>query len=241
MHPETHESPKQVHLNFIRANSRGSISPRKKEIYSFRDDSNCMNGPYDINILKLWLDNDLISPDTLIYDNTSQESICLSDLIASKKPTDFQQKDINDWFLWVENPTPYRSLYNRLSRYLTLKHHQNEPIKLSIVTPIYPIASPFQEYEEFLNSYKSAPPDIVELQLNELAQPFAAWVQKILTSFNCHLTLDELKNLLLIKEPSNVKAFFEKKISSLNEDQYKRFYNSYIQWRMYIPIYVVST
>ena len=245
MHTETHDSPKPVHLNLnlMWGNSRGNISQmqRKKDSFLFRDGSNSVNGPYDISLLKLWLDNGLLSPQTLIYESSTQDPIPLSTLIESKNPNEFELKDTSEWFLWIENQTPYQSLNNRLTKNLLLKHHQNDPLKLSIIPPAYQNVESFQEYEDFLNSFNSVPPEILQLQLNDMAQPFATWVQKILNELNCSFTLDELKMLLLLKEPLKVRAFLEKKVPSSNLLQCNHFCHSYIQWRMYIPIYCVSS
>lgn len=231
-------TPPHVNLASSRTARETTISvQKKKEVYHYRDETNLMTGPFDLATLQLWYQNGLIPSDLPIYDGASPHAIPLSELLSSKGITSIIES--NNWFLWTDSKTPFHSLNTRLNKCFLSKHQINDFKLLSIVSQTHQITlNNFQEFEDFLDQVKEISEDIKSLHFNEFAEPFAMWTYKTLNELNCNISLEELKALLLDTNPDSLKSFFLKNIQP--EKHALKVFNSYNQWRLFIPIYVCS-
>lgn len=212
---------------------------KKKEVFHYRDDNNLMAGPFDLSTLQLWAVNGLIPNNLPIYDGASNNPTPLCDLLVAKGIADQPPSDQNEWFLWTDSKTPFHSLNTRLNKYFTSRHQITDFKLVSIVSQTHQITlNNIQEFEDFLEQVTTISPEIKELSLNPFAEPFAMWVSKILADLDCKVPMDELKQLLLEPDPDKAKEFFMKNISQ--EKNALKVYNSYTQWRMFIPIFEIS-
>ena len=198
-----------------------------------------MNGPFDIQTLHLWHANGLIQDTTIIYEILSNEPIPLAQLLKEKGLYGTPPEEKNEWFLWTDQKNPYGWINGRLTKYF-MSHRPKPEVKLlSIVAENYQLRlSNVQDFEDFLEQYTTCPREISEMHLNENAQPFAAWLHKTFTDMGIAVAVDELRNLLLESDFEIAKKFFFERIQT--EKEALKIWNSYNQWRMFIPVYTVT-
>lgn len=219
--------------------SRREPTPKKKDVFHYRDDNNLMAGPFDLSTLQLWAFNGLIPNNLPIYDGASPNPTPLCDLLTSKGLADQPPTEQNEWFLWTDSKTPFHSLNTRLNKYFTSRHQITDFKLVSIVSQTHQITlNSIQEFEDFVEQVTTISPEIKQLSLNSFAEPFAMWVYKTLTDLGCTVSMEELKTLLTSPDPDNAKSFFLSKISQ--EKDALKLFNSYNQWRMFIPIFEVQ-
>jgi hypothetical protein len=229
--------PKRLERTVTGRRDTGPV--RKKEVYSYRDDFSLMTGPFDIATLHLWNTYGLI-PDALpLYDGNSQIPTPLCDVLKAKGLFGQPPEDKNEWFLWTEAKTPFHALNARLNKCFLSRHQKSELKLLSIVSQTHQITlNNFQEFEDFLE-HNSAVSDVIKaLGLNSFAEPFVMWIFKTLTDFNCEVTPEDIRNLVLESDSGAVREFFMREIA--NEKDALKIFASYNQWRSFVPIYLVS-
>ena len=95
-----------------------------------------------------------------------------------------------------------------------------------------------QEFEDFLEQKAPISKEILNLSLNQLSHPFAMWTYKTFHELDVDISPNDLKDFLLESNPEKTREFLTKAIK--NEKNANKFYNSYNQWRMFIPVYEIS-
>jgi hypothetical protein len=232
--------PGPVHMSLTTSSSRQRDSPalpRKKDQYSYRDDSGANCGPFDLPTLHLWWSYGLIPDNLQISEGSSSTTVSLSDVLRLKGLDHQPIEDRNEWFLWTDQRNPFHSLTARLTKSFQTRHQKNSLNLLSLVSPTITL-NRYQEFEEFLETGPVIADEIKQLNLNSFAEPFAMWIWKMLLELNAKVSPLEVRALLLETDPDRARAFFLFHLTP--EAHALRVFSIYNQWRLFIPIFVVG-
>ena len=235
---EEKEKPVQFSLN--KANyGRLDLQRKRESGYSYRvEPSNVLVGPYDLATLHLWVANGLIPETMQVFEGQSTNPVVLADVLREKGLVG-KQPEASEWFLWMDQKTPFQSANQRISKVFMGWNVQRKDVKaLSIVFQKKEGISinTYQEFEDFAALYFSSErPALPSFGLNEMGEPLACWVHKTMNELGCGCPPEEIRTMVLQEDPEAARQFFLSRLSTENEAS--KVFAAYHRWRLMIPVH----
>ena len=207
----------------------------RREMYNIQDDRIGSVGPMDVATLKVWCEAGMVDPSANVLEVGSSQQISVQNVLSTRA---VQGNPPPDWYLWMDNKSPFNNMVNRVNKCFTSRQSLSE-MKMFSITNSQVSLTAVQDFELFLEQGCEISPAVQAMNLNKLAQPFAQWTLKTLNDLKANVTPEEVLKLLLNPEPKLVKKFIIQNVP--NESIGNKFFSVYNQWRVYIPIYIDPT
>lgn len=204
----------------------------KKEAFNIQDERIGAIGPLDINSLIFWMDSGMIDKNAKVLAVGSTEPQPITQVI--EEHGNITGNPPQNWFLWTDTNSPFNSMVNRVNKCFLSRQSLSD----QKYTPP-PAPSTIQDFEIFLEQNPEVSPEISNLGLNKISQPFAQWMYKTLIDLEASIGPEDVLKLLLNPDPKFARRFFTTKLN--NEQVASKLFSVYNQWRVYIPIYLENT
>lgn len=213
------------------------FSHSSRDLYTIRDKNGISLGPFDYQSLTLWEMRGFIGPSTIVSEIGSQTEMTYAELQMSV--TELQVSPVNtcESSFWLDTKTPFTSLYARLTKSFIQRQTRAERTPLTITSPHLTISiGQIQDFEQFLESYHTPSPEVSALPINKFALPFVEWCIKCFHNIKSEITTEELVEFVTETSYDKVSDFVASHIA--DQALQRTFLNSYMQWRIFIPIYI---